>query len=130
MSLYLLPVDFGYIAQSFIGKLRKDKVVHLTGVFVYIAPAYARPTEIRMLLGEDIGCHELRVITGEGGENKFFTVVLIYRIGWKLVFWEEIGKERGLRLTLWLFRVPKLLIDGSEHIYNDGVTSLLVLLAG
>ena len=88
-----MPVDFGYIAQSFIGKLRKDKVVHLTGVFIYIAPAYARPVEIRMLLGEDIGCHELRVITGEGGEDKFLTMVLIYRIGRELVFWEEIGKE-------------------------------------
>lgn len=128
--LYLLPVDFGYIAQGFVSKLRKDKVVHLTGVFVYIAPAYARPVEIRMLLGEDIGCHELRVITGEGGENKFFTVVLIYRIGWKLVFWEEIGKERGLRLPLRLFRVPELLIDGCEHIYHDGVARLLVLLTG
>lgn len=123
-----MPVDFGYIAQGFVSKLRKDEVVHLTGILIYIAPAYARPAEIRMLLGEHIGCHELRVITGEGGENKFFTVVLIYRIGWKLVFWEEIGKERGLCLTLWLFRVPELLIDGCEHIYHDRISSLLVLL--
>lgn len=130
MSLYLLPVDFGYIAQSFIGKLRKDEVVHLTSVFVYIAPAYARPTEIRMLLGEDIGCHQLRVVTGEGGEDKFFTIVLIYRIGWELVFWEEIGKERGLRLTLWLFRVPKLLIDGCKHVNTNRISCLLVLLGG
>lgn len=130
MSLYLLPVDFGYIAQGFIGKLRKDEVVHLTSVFVYIAPAYARPSEIRILLGEHIGCHQLRVVTGEGGEDKFFTIVLIYRIGWELVFWEEIGKERGLRLTLWLFRVPELLIDSCEHIYHDGVARLLVLLTG
>jgi hypothetical protein len=125
-----LPVDFGYIAQGFVSKLRKDDVVHLTGVFVYIAPTYARPTEIRMLLGEDSGCHELRVITGEGGENKLLTLVLIYRIGWQLVFWEEIGKERGLCLTLRLFRVPELLIDGCEHIYYDGVARLLVLLTG
>ena len=93
MSLYLLPVDFGYIAQGFVGKLRKDEVVHLTGILIYIAPAYARPAEIRVLLGEDIGCHELRVVTGEGGEDKFLTIVLIYRIGRELVFWEEIGKE-------------------------------------
>lgn len=130
MSLYLLPVDFGYIAQGFVCKLRKDEVVHLTGILIYIAPAYTRPTEIRMLLGENIGCHQLRVVTGEGGENKFFTVVLIYRIGWKLVFWEEIGKERSLRLTLRLFRVPELLIDGCKHIYHDGVARLLVLLTG
>ena len=93
MSLYLLPVDFGYIAQGFIRKLRKNKIVHLTGVFIYIAPAYARPAEIRVLLGENIGCHQLRVVTGEGGEDKFLTMVLIYRIGRELVFWEEIGKE-------------------------------------
>ena len=130
MSLYLLPVDFGYIAQSFIGKLRKDEVVHLTSVFVYIAPAYARPTEIRVLLGENIGCHELRVITGEGGEDKFFTVVLIYRIGWKLVFWEEIGKERGLRLTFSFFWVPKLLIYGCKHVNTNRISCLLVLLGG
>ena len=128
--LYLLPVDFGYIAQGFIGKLRKDKVVHLTGVFVYITPAYARPSEIRMLPGENIGCHELRVVTGEGGENKLLTLVLIYRIGWQLVFWEEIGKERGLRLTLRFFWVPKLLVNGRKHIYHDGITSLLILLTG
>ena len=91
--LYLLPVDFSYIAQGFVGKLRKDEVVHLTGILIYIAPAYARPAEIRVLLGEHIGCHELRVVTGEGGEDKFLTMVLIYRIGRELVFWEEIGKE-------------------------------------
>ena len=93
MSLYLLPVDFGYIAQGFVGKLRKDEVVHLTGILIYIAPAYARPSEIRVLLGEDIGCHLLRVVTGEGGKDKFLPMVLIYRIGRELVFWEEIGKE-------------------------------------
>lgn len=130
MSLYLLPVDFGYIAQGFVSKLRKDKVVHLTSVFVYIAPAYARPTEIRVLLGENIGCHELRVVTGEGGENEFLTMVLIYRIGRELVFWEEIGEERGLRLMLRFFRVPELLIDSCEYIYHNGVACLLVLLTG
>ena len=93
MSLYLLPVDFGYIAQGFVGKLRKDEVVHLTGILIYIAPAYARPAEIRVLLGEYISCHELRVVTGEGGDDKFLPIVLIYRIGRELVFWEEIGKE-------------------------------------
>ena len=93
MSLYLLPVDFGYIAQGFVGKLRKDEVVHLTGILIYIAPAYARPAEIRVLLGEDIGSHQLRVVTGEGGEDEFLTIVLIYRIGRELVFWKEIGKE-------------------------------------
>ena len=91
--LYLLPVDFGYIAQGFVSKLRKDEVVHLTGILIYIAPAYARPAEIRVLLGEDIGCHQLRVVTGEGGEDKFLAIVLIYRIGRELVFWKEIGKE-------------------------------------
>ena len=93
MSLYLLPVDFGYIAQGFVSKLRKDEIVHLTGILVYIAPAYARPAEIRMLLGEDIGCHQLRVVTGEGGENKFLPMVLIYRIGRELVFRKQIGKK-------------------------------------
>lgn len=78
MSLYLLPVDFGYIAQGFVCKLRKDKVVHLTGILVYIAPAYTRPAEIRVLLSENIGCHQLRVIAGEGGEDKFLTMVGIY----------------------------------------------------
>lgn len=102
--------------------------MHLTGILVYIAPAYTRPAEIRMLRGENIGCHELRVITGEGGEDKFLPMVLIYRIGRELVFWEEIGKEGGLRLTLWFFRVPELLIDGCEYIYHDGVARLLVLL--
>ena len=128
--LYLLPVDFGYIAQSFVGKLWKDEVVHLTGILIYIAPAYARPAEIRVLLGENIGCHQLRVVTGEGSEDEFLTIVLIYRIGRELVFWEEIGKERGLRFGLSFFRVPELLIDGCEYIYHDGVTCLLVLLTG
>ena len=128
--LYLLPVDFGYIAQGFVGKLRKDEVVHLTGILIYIAPAYARPAEIRVLLGEDIGCHQLRVVTGEGGEDEFLTIVLIYRIGRELVFWEEIGKERGLRFMLSFFWVPELLIDGCEYIYHDGVACLLVLLTG
>ena len=128
--LYLLPVDFGYIAQGFVGKLRKDEVVHLTGILIYIAPAYARPAEIRVLLGEHIGCHELRVVTGEGGEDKFLAIVLIYRIGRELVFWEEIGKERGLCFGLSFFWVPELLIDGCEYIYYDGVTCLLVLLTG
>ena len=130
MSLYLLPVDFGYIAQSFVSKLRKDEVVHLTGILIYIAPAYARPTEIRMLLGENIGCHQLRVVTGEGSEDEFLTIVLIYRIGRELVFWEEIGKERCLRFGLSFFWVPELLIDGCEYIYHDGITCLLVLLTG
>ena len=128
--LYLLPVDFGYIAQGFVCKLRKDEVVHLTGILIYIAPAYARPAEIRVLLGEDIGCHQLRVVTGEGGEDEFLTIVLIYRIGRELVFWEEIGKERCLRFGLSFFWVPELLIDGCEYIYYDGVTCLLVLLTG
>ena len=128
--LYLLPVDFGYIAQGFVGKLRKDEVVHLTGILIYIAPAYARPAEIRVLLGEYIGCHELRVVTGESGEDKFLAIVLIYRIGRELVFWEEIGKERGLCFWLSFFRVPELLIYGCKHIYHDGVTCLLVLLTG
>ena len=128
--LYLLPVDFGYIAQGFVSKLRKDEVVHLTGILIYIAPAYARPAEIRVLLGENIGCHQLRVVTGEGGEDKFLAIVLIYRIGRELVFWEEIGKERGLRFMLSFFWVPELLIDGCEYIYHDGVTCLLVLLTG
>ena len=91
--LYLLPVDFSYIAQGFVGKLRKDEVVHLTGILVYIAPAYARPAEIRVLLGENIGCHQLRVVTGKCGEDKFLPMVLIYRIGRELVFWKEIGKK-------------------------------------
>ena len=128
--LYLLPVDFGYIAQGFVSKLRKDEVVHLTGILIYIAPAYARPAEIRVLLGEYIGSHELRVVTGEGGEDKFLAIVLIYRIGRELVFWEEIGKERCLCFWLSFFRVPELLIDGCEHIYHDGITCLLVLLTG
>lgn len=80
MSLYLLPVDFGYIAQGFVGKLRKDEVVHLTGILIYIAPAYARPAEIRVLLGENIGCHQLRIVAREGGKNKFLTMVGIYRL--------------------------------------------------
>ena len=130
MSLYLLPVDFGYIAQGFVGKLRKDEVVHLTGILIYIAPAYARPAEIRVLLGEDIGCHQLRVVTGEGGEDKFLTMVLIYRIGRELVFWEEIGKERGLRFGLSFFWVPKLLIYGCKHVNTDRISCLLVLLGG
>ena len=83
-----------------------------------------------MLLGEDIGCHELRVVTGEGGEDKFLPMVLIYRIGRELVFWEEIGKERGLCFWLSFFRVPELLIDSCEYIYHDGVARLLVLLTG
>ena len=128
--LYLLPVDFGYISQGFVGKLRKDEVVHLTGILIYIAPAYARPAEIRVLLGENIGCHQLRVVTGEGGEDKFLAIVLIYWIGRELVFWKEIGKERGLRFMLSFFWVPKLLIDGCEYIYHDGVARLLVLLTG
>ena len=128
--LYLLPVDFGYIAQGFVSKLWKDEVVHLTGILIYIAPAYARPSEIRVLLGEDIGCHKLRVVTGEGGEDKFLTIVLIYRIGRELVFWKQISKERSLRFGLSFFWVPELLIDGYEHIYHDGVARLLVLLTG
>ena len=91
--LYLLPVYFGYVAQGFVCKLRKDEVVHLTGILIYIAPAYARPAEIRVLLGEYISCHELRVVTGECSEDKFLPMVHIYRIGRKLVFWKEIGKE-------------------------------------
>ena len=128
--LYLLPVDFCYIAQGFVCKLRKDEVVHLTGILIYIAPAYARPAEIRVLLGEYIGCHQLRIVTGEGGEDEFLTIVLIYRIGRELFFWKEVGKERGLRFWLSFFWVPELLIDGCEYIYHDGVTCLLVLLTG
>ena len=128
--LYLLPVDFGYIAQGFVSKLRKDEVVHLTGILIYIALAYARPAEIRVLLGENIGCHQLRVVTGEGSEDEFLTIVLIYRIGRELVFWKEIGKERCLRLWLSFFWIPELLIDGCEYIYHDGVARLLVLLTG
>lgn len=126
--LYLLPVDFGYISKGFVSKLRKDEVVHLAGVFVYIAPAYARPAEIRMLLGEHIGCHELRVVTGEGGEDKFLTIVLIYRIGRELVFRKQISKERCLRFGLSFFWVPKLLIYGCKNVNTNRISCLLVLL--
>lgn len=52
-----MPVYFGDVAQGAVGKLREDKVVHLTGVFVDVAPSLARPTEVGMPLAQHVGCH-------------------------------------------------------------------------
>ena len=49
-AFHLVPVNLGDVAKGAVGKLREDEVVHLTGVFVDVAPSYACPSEVGMPL--------------------------------------------------------------------------------
>lgn len=49
-ALHGVPVNLGDVAKGTAGKLREDKVVHLTGIFVDVAPSLARPAEVGMPL--------------------------------------------------------------------------------
>ena len=115
-----MPVYLGDVAKSTVGKLRKYEVVHLTGVFVDVAPSLARPSEVGMPLPQHVGRHELRVVAGERGKENLFlsSVGCGWRHGGQRVV--EVVEERELFLLARLGRrVEKLLVDVCQHVHYD-----------